>query len=111
MTDVPSPLAKYFRSLTPADRARLEERLEQYRPQLEDQGYDAAIAEGEHGLFAGVLVIDRSDGRFGFLEADGSVTWLTGGAGGIGALGSAVAQRPTEALENEVEGLDHTDVE
>lgn len=111
MTELPSSLAKYFQPLTPTDRARLETRLEQYRPQLEDQGYDVAIADGEHGLFAGVLVIDRDDGRFGFLEADGSIAWLTGAVGGIGSLGSAVVQRPTEALENEVDGLDDTDVE
>lgn len=111
MRDVPTPLARYFRPLTPADRARLEERLEQYRPQLEAQGFDVALAEGEHGLFAGVLVIDRDDGRFGFLEPDGSVAWLSGGVGGIGSLGSAVVQRATEALANEVEGLDNADVE
>lgn len=111
MTGPSNPLAKYFTPLTPIDRRALEARLEEYRPHLEAQGYEVTIAEGERGLFAGVLVIDDERGRFGFLEANGSVTWLTGTVGGIGSLGTAVAQRPTEALQNEVDGLDYADVE
>ncbi len=103
-------LRSYFNPLSPNDRRRLERRRDEYRDQLEAQGYDVMIAEGENGLFAGVLVIDDEQGRFGFLEEDGSVSWL-GGDQGIGALGSAVAQTPTEELEQEVEGLEHVDVE
>lgn len=99
MTDDP-PLETYFDPLTPGDRAQLEERMERYRDQLEAEGYDVAIADGEHGFFSGVLVIDDERGRFGFLDDDGSVNWFTGGLGGVGALGSAVVQNPTEELHD-----------
>lgn len=110
MTDS-SELRKYFRPLTGTDKQTLQRRLEKYREQLEAQGYEVTIAHGENGFFAGVLVIDDQNGRFGFLEADGSVSWLGGGLGGIGALGSAVAQNPTDALEQDIDGLENADVE
>lgn len=97
MTD-DQPLDTYFEPLTPSDRAQLEERMDQYRDQLEAEGYDVATADGERGFFADVLVIDDERGRFGFLDADGSVRWLTGGLRGVGALGGAVVQNPTEQL-------------
>ncbi|AGB16595.1 hypothetical protein Halru_2001 [Halovivax ruber XH-70] len=103
-------LGTYFETLTMSDRADLETRLERYRDQLADQGYEATIAEGEDGFFAGVLVIDDDGGRFGFLEPDGSISWIGGENGGIGALGTAVAQNPTEELEPETDGLDNVDV-
>lgn len=104
-------LGKYYDELTNSDRKRLEERKERYRDQLEEQGYEVAIAEGDQGFFAGVLVIDDENGRFGFLESTGSVAWITGDAGGIGALGSAVVQNPSEELQQEAEGLENVDVE
>lgn len=110
MTDEDTPLTTYFNRLTASDRRELEQRLEQHREHFEQQGYQLSIAEGEHGFFAGVLVIDENQGRFGFLEADGSVTWLTGGAGGIGALGTAVVQSPSEALTQELDEPDNVDV-
>jgi len=110
MTDS-SKLRKYFKPLTSADRKALERRIEQYGDQLEAQGYEVTIAHGENGFFAGVLVIDESGGRFGFLEPDGSVSWLSGDLGGIGTLGTAVAQNPTEELQQEVDGLEDADVE
>lgn len=104
-------IGNYFEQLTMSDRAELETRLERYRDQLETQGYEATIAEGENGFFAGVLVIDDEGGRFGFLEADGSVTWIGGDNEGIGALGTAVAQKPTEELAQDPDGLENVDVE
>lgn len=104
-------IGNYFEQLTMSDRAELETRLERYRDQLEAQGYEATIAEGENGFFAGVLVIDDDRGRFGFLESDGSVTWIGGDNEGIGALGTAVAQKPTEELAQDPEGLENVDVE
>jgi hypothetical protein len=113
MTD--DDLDTYFDPLTNSDRAALERRLERHRDRLEAEGYELAIADGEHGLFAGVLVIDRDQGRFGFLEPSGEVAWLGGGLGGIGALGTAVAQNPTDRLEEQldpdVEGLENADIE
>jgi len=109
MTD--DPLTQYFDQLTNAEREQLEERLERYRPQLEAQGYEATIAEGQNGFFAGVLVIDEANGRFGFLESSGSVKWITGDLGGIGALGSAVAQTPSDELDGAFDGSEHVDIE
>ncbi|MFC6989817.1 hypothetical protein ACFQJD_15935 [Haloplanus sp. GCM10025708] len=112
MTDESSSLDNYFDRLTNEDREQLTERMERYGEQLRDQGFEVALAEAENQFFAGVLVIDDENGRFGFLEADGSVSWIDGGrVGGIGALGSAVAQNPTDALETTVEGLENADVE
>lgn len=111
MTKHDSNINKYFNPLTQEDRSALEHRIEQYGDQLRDQGYEVSIAEGTNGFFAGVLVIDEDQGRFGFLESDGSVTWLSDGDGGIGSLGSAVVQRPTEELEPDVEGLENADIE
>lgn len=85
--------------------------MEAYRSQLESQGFEVAIAEGDQGFFAGVLVIDDDAGRFGFLESDGSVTWLTGDNQGIGALGSAVAQNPTDELDQDVDGLENVEID
>lgn len=99
MTDDQS-IDRYFDRLSKADRERLEQRLEQYRDQLEQHGYEATIAEGANGFFAGVLVIDDQAGRFGFLESNGSISWITGDVGGIGALGSAVVQNPTDELDS-----------
>lgn len=104
-------LEAHFNRLKADDRAQLEERMERYRDQLEAQGYELTIAEGEGGFFAGVLVIDEETGRFGFLESTGSVTWITGDLGGIGALGSAVAQNPSEKLESDIDGLENVNVE
>ena len=106
-----SKLRKYFNPLTRTDRRVLEKRLEEYRDQLEPQGYELAIAEGNQGFFAGVLVIDDDAGRFGFLEADGSVTWLTADNQGIGALGTAVLQNHTDELDQEVDGLENAEIE
>jgi hypothetical protein len=111
MNDDDPNLNKYFNRLTREDRSALEHRIEQYGDQLRDQGYEVSIAEGTDGFFAGVLVIDSDRGRFGFLEANGSVSWLSDGAGGIGSLGSAVVQRPTEELDPDVEGLENADIE
>lgn len=112
MTDEDASLNEYFNRLTSEDRAQVEERLEQYGDQLRDQGYDVAIAEGENSFFAGVLVIDDENGRFGFVEPDGSVAWIDGGpVGGIGALGSAVVQNTTEALDTRVEGVENADID
>jgi len=111
MTGNDTPLQAYFDRLSSDDRARLEERMERYRDQLEAQGYEVTIAEGEGGFFAGVLVIDEEKGRFGFLESTGSVSWITGDVGGVGALGAAIAQNPTEKLESEVDGLENVEVE
>jgi hypothetical protein len=108
-------LDEYFDPLTNTDRAQLEERLARYRERLDAEGYEATIAEGDGGFFAGVLVIDDERGRVGFLEADGSVSWLTGDLGGVGALGSAVVQNPGDELDSDAgSGLDdseHVDVE
>ncbi len=84
--------------------------MERYRDQLEEQGYEVTVAEGTEGLFAGVLVIDEANGRFGFLEEDGSVSWIDG-SGAIGAIGSAVAQNHSDTLERRTEGLENVDVE
>lgn len=110
MTDS-SNIQNYFRPLTSTDKQTLDRRLEQYRDQLEAQGYEATVAHGENGFFAGVLVIDDEHGRYGFLEPDGSVSWLSGDFGGIGALGSAVAQNPTDELQQEIDGLENADIE
>ncbi|WP_247729111.1 hypothetical protein [Halovivax limisalsi] len=104
-------LDTYFERLTMQDRAELETRLERYRDQLEAQGYEATVAAGENGFFAGVLVIDDDGGRFGFLEPDGSVSWIGDENGGIGALGTAIAQKPTEELTPDGDGLEGVDVE
>lgn len=111
MTDDTPPFGKYFHSLDSATEEQLEERKERYQEQLEQQGYEVTIANGTRGFFAGVLVIDEANGRFGFLEETGSVTWITGQLNDIGSLGSAVAQNPTEELEQSVEGLENADVE
>jgi len=111
MTDDDAPLGTYFDRLTSDDRAQLEERMERYRDQLEAQGYEVTIAEGGGGFFAGVLVIDDENGRFGFLESTGNVSWIGGNVGGIGALGGAVAQNPSEELRSQVEGLENVDVD
>jgi hypothetical protein len=113
MTERKKRLRQYFNHLTGEDRKELKERMEKYRPGLEEQGYEVVLAEGENNFFAGVLVIDREGGRFGFLEPSGNVAWITGKGdiGGIGALGSAIVQNPTEKLENQVEGLENTELE
>lgn len=104
-------LDKYFHKLDSETEDQLEERKERYREQLEQQGYDVVVASGTEGFFAGVLVIDEERGRFGFLEENGSVTWITGHMTNIGALGSAVAQDPTEELEQSVDGLENADID
>lgn len=106
-----SDLQKYFNPLTRADKRTLERRLEEYREQLESRGYELSIAEGDQGFFAGVLVIDDDNGRFGFLESDGSVTWLTGENQEIGALGTAVVQNPTDELDQDIDGLENADID
>lgn len=106
-----SKLGEYFNPLTSTDKRSLERRLETYRDQIEDLGYELAIAEGEHGFFAGVLVIDDANDRFGFLEDDGSVSWINGENQDIGALGTAVAQNPTEELQQDIDGLENADIE
>lgn len=111
MSNNDTSLDRYFDRLTEAEREQLEGRLERHRDRLEEQGYEVTIAEGTNGFFAGVLVIDDAAGRFGFLESDGSVSWITGDVGGIGALGSAVVQNPTTELEGQSEGLENVDVE
>jgi len=111
MTSNDPSLGQYFNPLRHADREQLEERLDRYRDQLEAQGYEVTIAEGEQGFFAGVLVIDDEQGRFGFLEDTGTVNWLTGDVGGIGALGAAIAQRPSETLQTQVEDAKNADIE
>ena len=93
----------YFEPLDEGQRRELERRLEQYRGQLEDQGYELAIADGENGFFAGVLVIDEARGRYGFLEAEGTVVWLDADATGLGYLGSAIVQSHGPKLENSIE--------
>ena len=110
MTDNHSKLTEYFNPLSRADRRTLEERMRTHRDRLEAEGYTVTIAESENGLFAGVLVIDEAQGQFGFLEADGRVTWVTNQNQGIGALGTAVAQNPTEELDQDIEGLDYADI-
>lgn len=110
MTD-DSSFERYYDRLTDSHREQLEERMERYREQLEDRGYEVALAEGEGGFFAGVLVIDDENGRYGFLEDTGSVSWISGDVGGIGALGSAVVQNPNERLDQEIDGLENADVE
>lgn len=109
MTD--DSIETYYDPLTDSDREQLAERAERYRDQLADQGFEVAVAEDDRGFFGGVLVIDDETGRFGFLDADGSVNWLSGDVGGIGALSSAVVQNPSEALEQEVADLENADVE
>lgn len=93
----------YFEPLDEDHRRELERRLEQYGDQLEDQGYELAIANGENGFFAGVLVIDGERGRYGFLEADGTVAWLDADATGLGYLGSAIVQSHGPKLENSID--------
>ncbi len=109
MTNERSTLGTYFQRLTTTDHRQLEERLERHRDRLEEQGFQLSIAEGEHGFFAGVLVIDDATDRFGFLEDDGTVTWIGGAGGGIGALGSAVAQNPSAELDQQLD--ENVDVE
>lgn len=104
-------LGKYFNRLTSVDKQQLEDRMERYRDQLEDQGYQVTTADGSQGFFAGVLVIDEENGRFGFLEENGSVAWITGNLDDVGGLGSAVLQKPTAELKQEVEGLENAEVE
>lgn len=111
MTDHDEKLNTYFNPLTQDDRSALQQRIEQYGDQLRDQGYQVSLAEGTNGFFAAALVIDEENGRFGFLEADGSVSWLSAGTGGIGSLGSAVVQRPTEELKPDIDGLENADIE
>ncbi|WP_144923614.1 hypothetical protein [Halorubrum salsamenti] len=110
MTENDPPLDDYFDPLRTDHRTSLRKRMERYREQLEDRGYEVTIAEGTTGLFAGVLVIDEDRGRFGFLEEDGSVSWLDG-TGSIGALGSAIVQNHSEAFERQTAELDDLDVE
>jgi hypothetical protein len=110
MVDRPD-LRTYFERLSADDRRELEQRAERHRDRLEAEGYEVAVAEGEHGFFAGVLVIDEAAGDYGFLEDDGSVVWISRDPTGIGALGSAVAQNPTEALQQDVDGLENADVD
>lgn len=111
MSNEQSNLRKYFTPLSQTDKRALERRLETHRDRLQDLGYELAIAEGEHGFFAGVLVIDDENDRFGFLEDDGSITWLTGENQGIGALGKAIAQNPTDELVQDADGLENVDIE
>jgi hypothetical protein len=111
MSDDRPEVGTYFDPLTSTQRSSLRSRMERYRSQLEDRGYDVAIAEGTGGLFGGVLVIDDDGGRVGFLESNGAVTWLDGSASGLGALGSAITQNHTEALGSAVEFPDGVDVD
>lgn len=111
MSDDGSPLREYFDPLTADQQSSLRARMERYRDQLEDRGYEVAIAEGDGGLFSGVLVIDDERGRAGFLEANGGVTWLDGSAAGLGALGSAIAQNHVEELDSLADLPDGVDVE
>lgn len=111
MSDDRSPVRTYFDPLTSDQQSGLRARMERYRPQLEDNGYEVAIAEGSGGLFAGVLVIDDERGRAGFLEENGAVTWLDGTTGGLGALGSAIVQNQTDALDPAVDVPDGVDIE
>lgn len=105
------PVQEYFGPLTASQRESLRARMERYRDGLEGNGYELALAEGVGGLFAGVLVIDDERGRAGFLEANGSVTWLDGSTGGLGALGSAIAQNHTDALDSAIDVPDGVDIE
>lgn len=111
MTADPSDLREYFKPLSVSDKTELEQRAETYREQLEAQGYEVAVAESEHGFFAGVLVIDTDAGHYGFLEADGTVAWIRSDPTDVGSLGSAVAQNPTEALQQDADELDNVDIE
>ncbi|WP_066418072.1 hypothetical protein [Halorubrum aethiopicum] len=110
MTENDPPLDEYFDPLRTEHRTSLRKRMERYREQLEDRGYEVTIAEGTTGLFAGVLVIDEERGRFGFLEEDGSVSWLDG-SGGFGALGSAIVQNHTDEFERQAGAIENADVE
>jgi hypothetical protein len=92
-------------------RRSFEERARRYETQLESNGYEVTIAEGANGFFAGVLVIDDAEHRFGFLEENGSVTWLTGATGDLGGLGTAIAQNRTEEFDQEIAGLENVTVE
>lgn len=111
MSDDGPAVRPYFDPLTSTQRSSLRSRMERYRSQLEDRGYEVAVAEGTNGLFGGVLVIDDERGRVGFLESNGAVTWLDGSAGGLGALGSAITQNHTEALESAVDFPEGVDVD
>ena len=102
MTDSGNPVRTHFSPLTTHQRTELRARMERYRAQLEDNGYDVAIAEGSNGFFAGVLVSDEERGRVGFLEENGAVTWLDGSAGGVGALSSAIAQNPIDEQDSAI---------
>ncbi|MFC5280148.1 hypothetical protein ACFPM1_15475 [Halorubrum rubrum] len=102
---------RYFEPLTTDQRESLRARMERYRDGLEGNGYELALAEGVGGLFAGVLVIDDERGRAGFLETNGAVTWLDGSTGGLGALGSAIAQNHTDALDAAVDVPEGVDIE
>ena len=111
MSEDRSPVRTYFDPLTSDQQSRLRARMQRYRPQLEDNGYEVTIAEGSGGLFAGVLVIDDERGRAGFLEENGSVTWLDGATGGLGALGSAIVQNQTDELDSSIDVPDGVDIE
>ncbi|MFB6162578.1 MAG: hypothetical protein ABEJ86_03940 [Halococcoides sp.] len=111
MTDSSDGIDEYYDPLTNEEHSELEHRLETHRDRLEAEGYEVTIAEGDEGFFAGVLVIDDEQGRFGFLDESGSIEWVKGNVGGVGALGHAIAQNPGEKLESAVDGLDAVDVE
>lgn len=110
MTHDTTEIGQYFQRLSTDDRASLDRRKERYRDQLEAQGLEVAVASGDGGFFAGVLVVDPDDKRFGFLEEDGSVSWI-GEADGFGALGSAVVQSHGPRLEQIGDELEGADVE
>lgn len=111
MTRTQTKLTKYFDTLTTDHRRQLEERLHRYGNRLESDGYEVTIAEGANGFFAGVLVIDDAHHRFGFLEENGSVTWLDGATGDLGGLGTAIVQNRTDEFDQEVAGLENATVE
>jgi hypothetical protein len=111
MTANYSDLSTYFDPLSSSDRRELEQRAERHRDRLEAAGYEVAVAEGEHGFFAGVLVIDEANDQYGFLEPDGTVAWITADPTGVGTLGDAVAQNPTEELRPDDDALENVDVE
>lgn len=111
MNDDRATVESYFDPLTATQRSSLRALMERYRAQLEDRGYEVAIAEGTGGLFGGVLVIDDERGRAGFLESNGSVAWIDGSASGLGALGSAITQNHTDALGTAVDFPDGVDVD
>ena len=111
MTGNDTDLRKYFNPLSRSDRRELEQRAERHRNRLESEGYEVVVAESEDGFFAGILVIDEMEDRYGFLEPNGTVAWLTADQTGIGSFGDAVTQNPTDELEPDDEGLENVDVE